>query len=255
MFFDTHAHFNDRRFADDREAAIKNAYDSGVSYILNVSYDEKSMQHSVSLSGKYSFIYAAVGIHPHYAEKMDNNLLEKVKSLSTKSKVVAIGEIGLDYFRDLSPRDIQKKWFKRQIELSSEVKLPIIIHVRDAYEDMVEIIKATDARNSGGIIHSFMGDIRTAREVLDNNFYISFSGPITYKNARDLIDVVKFVPEDRILIETDCPYLTPEPHRGKRNDSSLVVHVTEKIAEIKGKSVEEIANITTGNAKRLFNIQ
>ncbi|OPZ90512.1 MAG: putative deoxyribonuclease YcfH [Firmicutes bacterium ADurb.Bin419] len=254
MLFDTHAHFNDNRFKHDRDEMIKKAYESGVSYILNVSYNIPSLEHSVSLARRYNYIYAAVGIHPHYSNEMSDEVLSKIQSMAENKKVVAIGEIGLDYYRDLSPRDVQKKCFVKQIDLAKNLKLPIIVHIRDANEDALSVLKAENAKEVGGIIHSFSGDVMMAKGVLDNNFYISIGGPVTYRNARNLIDVIKFVPDERLLIETDCPYLTPEPFRGKRNDSSLVRLVAEKIAEIKGKSYEEIADITTNNAKRLFGI-
>ena len=254
MLFDTHAHFNDNRFKHDRDEAIKKACESGVSYILNVAYNVPSLEHSVSLARRYSYIYAAVGIHPHYSKEMNDEVLDKIRSLAKNKKVVAIGEIGLDYYRDLSPRDVQKKCFIKQINLAKKLKLPIIVHIRDANEDALSILKAENAKDVGGIIHSFSGDVEMAKEVLDNNFYISVGGPVTYRNAKNLVDVIKFVPEKRLLIETDCPYLTPEPFRGKRNDSSFVRLVAEKIAEIKGKSFEEIASITTNNAKTLLGI-
>ncbi|HEY9060519.1 MAG TPA: TatD family hydrolase [Pseudobacteroides sp.] len=254
MLFDTHAHFNDKRFKDDRDEAIKKAHESGVSYIMNVSYNIPSLEQSVSLAKRYSYIYAAVGIHPHYSKEMNDEILDKVRSLAQNKKVVAIGEIGLDYYRDLSPREIQKKWFVKQIELAKEINLPIIVHIRNANEDALKVIKDENARDVGGIIHSFSGDVNMAREAMDNNFYISVGGPVTYRNAGNLVEVVKYVPEDRLLIETDCPYLTPEPFRGSRNDSSLVRLVAEKIADIKGKTFDEIAEVTTNNAKRLFKL-
>lgn len=254
MLFDTHAHFNDNRFKYDRDEAIKSAYESGVSYILNVSYNIPSIEQSVSLSRRYSYIYAAVGIHPHYSKDISEEVLDNIRAFAENKKVVGIGEIGLDYYRDLSPRDDQKKLFVRQIDLAKDLKLPIIVHIRDANEDALKVLKDEDAKSVGGIIHSFSGDVNMARQVLDNNFYISVGGPVTYHNARNLVDVIKFTPDDRLLIETDCPYLTPEPFRGKRNDSSLVRLVAEKIADIKGMSFEEIAHLTTNNAKRLFNI-
>jgi len=254
MLFDTHAHFNDHRFKDDRDQVITKAYESGVAYIMNVSYNLSSLEHSVSLARRYDYIYAAVGIHPHYAKEMDDQVLQKIRSLTTNQKVLAIGEIGLDYYRDLSPREVQQTWFIKQIELAKEVKLPIVVHIREANEDALQVLKAEHAQEVGGIIHSFSGDLRMAREVMDRNFYISVGGPVTYRNAKNLVEVVKFVPEDRLLIETDCPYLTPEPFRGARNDSSLVRLVAEKIAQIKGRSFEEIAQITTANAKKLFGI-
>lgn len=254
MLFDTHAHFNDNRFKHDRDEAINKAHEDGVSYILNVSYNIPSLDQSVSLSRKYNFIYAAVGIHPHYSKDMDGELLIKLRNLTQNKKVVAIGEIGLDYYRNLSPVDIQKDCFIKQIGLAKELNLPIIVHIRDANDDALDILKAENAKDVGGIIHSFSGDVKMAKEVLDNNFYISVGGPVTYRNARNLTDVVKYVPDDRLLIETDCPYLTPEPFRGKRNDSSFVRLVAEKIAEIKGESFEKVAEVTTTNAKRLLKI-
>jgi TatD DNase family protein len=254
MLFDTHAHFDNSRFKHDRDESIRNAHDKGVSYILNVSCNIPSLEQSVSLSGKYSYIYAAVGVHPHYVKDMNEEIINKIRRLAENKKVVAIGEIGLDYYRDLSPRGIQKKWFIEQIGLAKKLKLPIIVHTRNSDEDAFNVLKAENAKDVGGIIHSFSGDVKMAKVALDNNFYISISGPVTYNNSMNLINAVRFVPDDRLLIETDCPYLTPEPFRGRRNDSSMVRLVAEKIAEIKGRSFEEIANMTTNNAKRLFNI-
>ncbi|MCX7921362.1 MAG: TatD family hydrolase [Clostridia bacterium] len=254
MLFDTHAHYNDNRFKHDRYEAIEMAHNSGVSYILNVSYSIPSLNQSISLSKRFSYVYAAVGIHPHYASELNDELLNQIRSLAANKKVVALGEIGLDYYRNLSPQDVQKLWFAKQIALAKELDLPIIVHNRDAHEDVYSILKSEDAKTVGGVIHSYSGNVEMARKLLDNNFYISISGPVTYRNAKELADVVRFVPGDRLLIETDCPYLTPEPFRGKRNDSSLVRLVAERIAEIRGASLEEIARVTTDNAKRLFRI-
>lgn len=254
MLFDTHAHYDDARFNEDRNAVIEKAFNSGVSYILNASSDVSSCVESVSLTQEHENIYAAVGIHPHHAAEMNENILDMLLGLASRPKIVAIGEIGLDYFYDNSPRDIQKYWFARQIGLAAYVKLPIIVHDRDAHEDILEIIKHENARRVGGVFHCYTGSVEMARELLNHGFYLSFGGPVTFKNAKRAIEAVKYVPEDRILIETDSPYLTPEPFRGKRNDSGYVRLVAEKIAAIRNTTFEEISRITTENAKRLFNI-
>ncbi len=255
MLFDTHAHYNDQRFEEDRHEIIRNAHEEGVSYILNASSDIPSISFSVSLSQEYDFVYAAVGVHPHNAAEIDESLLETLKEYAKMPKTVAIGEIGLDYYYDNSPREIQKYWFARQIGLAKSLNLPIIVHDRDAHEDVMNIIKAEDAKAVGGVMHCFSGSVEMARDLLDMNFYISIGGPVTFKNAKKAIEAVKYVPMDRLLIETDSPYLTPEPFRGKRNYSGYVGLVAEKIAGIKGVTFEEIAEITTNNAKRLFGIK
>ncbi|MGI6776641.1 MAG: TatD family hydrolase [Acetivibrionales bacterium] len=254
MLFDTHAHYDDSRFDEDRHEAIKRASESGVRYILNVASDTASAVESTNMAQEYEFFYAAVGVHPHYVEGMDNNTLETLERLASHKKVVAIGEIGLDYYYNNSPREDQKLWFARQISLARNLNLPIIVHNRDSHEDAMSIIKKENARQVGGVFHCYSGSAEMAKILLDNNFYISFGGPVTFKNARRVIEVVKSIPNDRLLIETDCPYLTPEPHRGKRNESCYVGLVAEKIAEIKGMSFEDIARITTENAKGLFKI-
>ncbi|AUS95151.1 hydrolase TatD [Clostridium thermosuccinogenes] len=254
MLFDTHAHFDDERFDDDRDEVIRKAHESGVSYILNASSDMDSSRKSMALADKYDFIYAAVGVHPHSAGEMKEDDLEILAGYASHPKVVAIGEIGLDYYYDNSPRNVQKYWFARQIRLAREVGLPVVIHDRDAHEDTLAIIKAEGASEVGGVFHCYTGSVEMAKEVLKNNFYIALGGAVTFKNARKLLDVAKFVPEDRLLIETDCPYMTPEPYRGKRNDSGYVRLVAEKIAELRGVTFEEIAQITAQNARRLFKI-
>lgn len=254
MLFDTHAHFDDERFDDDRDEVIRKAHESGVSYILNASSDMDSSRKSMALADKYDFIYAAVGVHPHSAGEMKEDDLETLAGYASHPKVVAIGEIGLDYYYDNSPRNVQKYWFARQIRLAREVGLPVVIHDRDAHEDTLAIIRAEGASEVGGVFHCYTGSVEMAKEVLKNNFYIALGGAVTFKNARKLLDVAKFVPEDRLLIETDCPYMTPEPYRGKRNDSGYVRLVAEKIAELRGVTFEEIAQITAQNARRLFKI-
>ncbi len=254
MIFDTHAHYDDDKFDEDRDSLLKELHSNGIEYILNASADINSLDASIELSGKYDFVYAALGIHPHYAEEITEDIIEKIKILARNSKVVAIGEIGLDYYYDNSPRDIQRYWFERQIELAKELQLPIIIHDRDAHEDTVNIIKKTDAKQVGGIFHCFSGSREMALDMLKHNLYIAVGGAVTFKNSRKIKEVVEAVPLDKLVVETDCPYLTPEPYRGKRNNSGYLVHILEKIAEIKGVSMNEVAEATLINAKKVFKI-
>lgn len=255
MIFDTHAHYDDERFDEDRDTLLKQLHQEGISYILNASASPESLEDSIELSEKYPFIYAALGIHPHDADKMNEDLIDKIRVLSKKDKVVAIGEIGLDYYYDNSPRDTQKYWFERQIELAKELKLPIIIHDRDAHEDTVNILKKTDAGQVGGIFHCFSGSAQMALDMIKLNMYISIGGPVTFKNARKTIEVVQAVPLEKLLVETDSPYLSPEPFRGKRNNSGYLVHIIRKIAEIKGISESEVAEATLANAKKVFRLK
>lgn len=254
MLFDTHAHYDDPKFDKDRYEVIEKAHESGVSYILNAASNICSAVECIALTQEFEFMYAAVGIHPHNVEDLNDNTIVTLADFAKREKVVAIGEIGLDYYYDNAPREIQKHWFARQIALARGMQLPIIVHDRDAHEDTMNIIKAENAKSVGGVFHCYSGSVEMAREVLANNFYISIGGAVTFKNAVKAIEVVKYVPDDRLLIETDCPYMTPEPYRGRRNDSSYVRLVAEKIAEIKGLSYEELADITTRNAKELFRI-
>jgi TatD DNase family protein len=255
MLFDSHAHYDDEKFKDDRYKVIENVHRGGVSYILNASTNLASAIDCIAFAQEFEYVYAAVGIHPHNAEEVNNNSMVALADFAGDKKVVAIGEIGLDYFYNNSPKEIQKHWFARQINLAVELNLPIIVHDRDAHEDTMKIIENEKAESVGGVFHCYSGSVEMAKELLKKNFYISIGGSVTFKNAKRIIDVVKFVSLDRILIETDCPYMTPEPFRGKRNDSGYIRLVAEKIAEIRGKDFEEIASITTENAKRLFKIK
>jgi TatD DNase family protein len=254
MLFDSHAHYDDERFDKDRHEVISMAHRDGVACILNASSDMASIKESISLSREYPFIYAAVGIHPHSVSDMDENTVSKIADFAGNPKVVAIGEIGLDYYYDYSPRELQKKWFARQINLARELKLPIIVHSRDAHEDTLRLIKDEAAKDVGGVFHCYTGSVEMARELLDLNFYIGVGGAVTFKNARKLLDVVRFIPEDRLLIETDCPYMTPEPYRGMRNDSRYVRLVAQKIAELRNIPFDRIVEITAKNARTLFKI-
>lgn len=253
MYFDSHAHYDDPRFNDDRFSVLESLNENGISNIVNVGSDIKTSKQSVALAEKYGFVYAAVGIHPHEVKKMNESSLDEIVRLSEHKKVVAIGEIGLDYYYDNSPRDAQRFWFKKQMKLAWDLKLPVIIHSRDATEDTIKICKESKIR--GGVIHCFSGSEETAKIFLDLGYHISFAGPVTFKNAKSLPQVAKIVPEDRLLIETDSPYMAPEPHRGERNCSVYVKCVAEKIARIRGTEPEHIAKITSDNAKALFKIK
>ena len=251
--FDSHAHLDDERFSDDRESVIASLADNGVAFVANIGADLKSSKTSLALAEKYDFIYAAVGVHPHDAKDMTDITLSKIARLASHKKAVAIGEIGLDYYYDNSPRDTQKYWFKKQMHLAKDLNMPVVIHSRDAMEDTIKICR--ENKVCGGIIHCFSGSCESAKIFLDLGYHISFAGPVTFKNARSLTEVAKIVPEDRILIETDSPYLSPEPVRGSRNYPANVRFVAEKLAEIRGVTVEHIAQKTLENAKKLYRIK
>jgi TatD DNase family protein len=254
MLFDTHTHLNDQAFEEDREQVIRRAQEEGVSLLVNIGFNRETIPQTLKLAESYDFIYAAVGWHPHDAGDMKEEDLQWIEELSKHPKVVAIGEMGLDYYWDNAPRDVQKDVFRQQIALAKRVKKPIIIHDRDAHRDVVDILREEGADEVGGIMHCFGGSYDIAKECLDLNFYISFGGPLTFKNAKKPKEVAKKIPLDRLLIETDSPYLTPHPYRGKRNESSYVRYVAESLAEIKELSYEEICRITMDNGKRLFKI-
>lgn len=255
MLFDTHAHLNAEQFAEDQDEVIRRAKENGVGKIVNIGFNRETIPSSLALAEKYDFIYTAVGWHPQDAKDMREEDFDWLRDLSKHEKVVAIGEIGLDYYWDTSPKDVQQKIFRQQIQLAKELNLPIIIHDREAHQDIVDILKQEKASEVGGIMHCFSGSMEMARECLDMNFYISFGGPVTFKNAKKPKEVAKQVPIDRLLIETDCPYLTPEPYRGKRNESGYVKYVAEAIAQLREMEVEELVNITYKNALSLFRIQ
>ncbi|MBG9815676.1 TatD family hydrolase [Bacillus safensis] len=254
MLFDTHAHLNAEQYNEDLEQVIERAKSEKVEKIVVVGFDRPTITRAMELIEEYDFIYAAIGWHPVDAIDMTDEDLAWIKDLSQHEKVVAIGEMGLDYYWDKSPKDVQKEVFRRQIALAREVNLPIVIHNRDATEDVVTILKEEGAAEVGGIMHCFTGSLETAKACMEMNFYISFGGPVTFKNAKKPKEVVKEIPSDRLLIETDCPYLTPVPFRGKRNEPSYVKYIAEQIAELREISFEELAELTTKNAKKVFRI-
>ncbi|NPC94934.1 TatD family hydrolase [Bacillus sp. WMMC1349] len=255
MLFDTHAHLNAEQYHEDLKEVIARAREEKVEHIVVVGFDRPTINRAMELIEEYEFIYAAIGWHPVDAIDMTDEDLSWIKELSSHEKVVALGEMGLDYHWDKSPKDVQKEVFRKQIALAKEVNLPIVIHNRDATEDVITILREEGAEQVGGIMHCFTGSAEIARECIDMNFYISFGGPITFKNAKKPKEVAKQIPIDRVLIETDCPYLTPHPFRGKRNEPSYVKFVAEQIAELKGLTYEEVAAKTTENAKKLFNMK
>ncbi len=254
MFFDSHAHYDDKKFDRDRHGLIDEINKTGVSNIINVGADISSSKESVKLANRYDFIYASVGVHPHDVSKMSEGDISILTDLASDPKVVAIGEIGLDYHYDFSPRDVQKLWFRRQLQLAKELKLPVIIHNREAHADSMEIVQSEGISRIGGVFHCFSGSYEMAEKLLQMGLYLSVAGPVTFSNAKKLVEVVKRIPMDRMLIETDAPYLAPEPFRGKRNDSGYIKFTAEKIAEIKDMTLEEVAKQTSDNAKRLFGI-
>ncbi len=252
--FDTHAHYDDERFDEDRAELLASLPEKGVELVINVGCDIPSSEKSVELAEKYPYIYAAVGVHPHEAKGFGPEAEARLRSLAGHDKVVAIGEIGLDYHYDLSPRDVQRTVFARQIGLAKELGLPFAVHEREACKDCLDILKAEGVGERAGVMHCFSGSRETAKILLDMGMYLSVGGPITFKNNVKTVDMVAYAPIDRLFIETDSPYLAPEPRRGRRNDSSLVRYVAEKIAAVKGMDVSRVIEITTENAKKFFRI-
>ncbi len=254
MFIDSHAHLQDRKFLNDQDKVIANAQNAQVSKIICVGYDYATSCEAVSLAKKYENIFAVVGVHPHDAKSLNDKVLADLYELAKEPKVVAIGEMGLDYYRNLSPQDKQKQAFVEQIKLAKELYKPIVIHDRDAHQDVLEIIKQEKAGINEGIMHCYSGNLPFAIELMKLGFYISFAGPLTYKNAKKSHEVAARITLDRVLIETDCPYLTPEPNRGKRNEPAQVIAVAAKLAELRRKSLEEIGAITSANCQRVLRL-
>ncbi|MGG1572729.1 TatD family hydrolase [Fictibacillus sp. NRS-1165] len=252
--FDTHAHLNAIQFEEDLEEVIQRALDEGISHIVVVGFDRPTIKGAIKLADTYDFIYAAVGWHPVDAVDMTPEDLQWIEELASHPKVVALGEMGLDYHWDKSPKDVQKKVFCQQIQLAKKVKLPIIIHNRDATQDVVDILKSEGAEEVGGIMHCYSGSLEVAKQCMEMNFYISFGGPVTFKNAKKPKEVAREIPLDRLLIETDCPYLSPHPLRGKRNEPSYVKYVAEAIAELREMPLENLVKKTSDNARQLFGI-
>lgn len=252
--FDSHSHYDDEAFDEDRYEVIKEISDAGVIGILNCGASLKGARDSVILANKYDFIYAAVGIHPSYAEEVNSDVLAEIEQLCSNEKVRAIGEIGLDYYWEENPsRDIQKEAFRAQMQLANNLALPVVIHDRDAHKDTLEIMK--EFPEVKGVVHCFSGSVEFAKECLRLGYYIGFTGVITFKNAKKIMEVAREVPVDKILVETDCPYMAPTPYRGKRNQSPYIIQILGKIAEIKEIPIEILNNQIISNTKQLLRIK
>ena len=252
MYFDTHAHYDDQRFDPDRGEILSRMAGAGVELIVDPASDIASAKTAQSIAREYGFVYFAAGVHPHEASEAGDNYLDEIRALSRDAKCVAVGEIGLDYHYDFSPREVQRRVYAEQLALSLELHKPVIIHEREAVQDNLDILKTHPGVR--GVVHCYSGSWETARVLLDMGFYLGFTGVVTFKNARRVLEVVEKMPLERMVIETDSPYMAPVPHRGERNSSLLVHLVAEKIGELRGMETAEVARITMENGRRLYGI-
>lgn len=255
VLVDTHAHLDIEDFDADRDEVVKRAALGGVAAIVNASFDLDSSRRSVDLAGKYRGIYSLVGIHPHDAGDVPEGYLDVLRDLAGKAAVVALGEMGLDHYRDLSPRPAQQRVFREQLALARELDMPVVIHDRDAHGDVMSILRQDGVPARGGIMHCYSGSWEMAQECMKMGFYISIAGPVTYPNAARLKDIAARLPLDRMLVETDCPYLTPQAYRGKRNEPAYVRLVAEEIASLRGMSPADFARAATANTEKVFGIK
>ena len=254
MIFDTHAHYDDEQFNEDRDTLLNSMAEGGVGTIVDVSASLESWDEVVELTEKYPFVYGAAGVHPDYVGDLNEDNFAYLEEVAKKDKIVAIGEIGLDYYWDKEGHDLQKKWFVRQLELAEKLNKPVIIHSREAAADTFEIMKEYSSRVSG-VIHCYSYSPEQAREYVKMGFYIGIGGVVTFKNAKKLKEVVEEIPLERIVLETDCPYLSPEPNRGKRNSSLNLVYVADQISKLKGVTYEEVIKVTEENARKLYQME
>lgn len=253
VIFETHAHYDDEIFDEDRKELFKSLLDNEIEYVVNVGASMESARNSVGLAANYEFIYAAVGVHPSETAALTESDMEWLKNEALHNKkVVAIGEIGLDYYWDEPDKATQKKWFERQLELARQVTLPVIIHSRDAAKETLDIMKAHKAEELGGVVHCYSYSKEMAKDYLDMGFYFGIGGVVTFKNAKKLKEVVEYLPIESILLETDCPYLAPEPNRGKRNSSLNIPFIAKTIAELKNLEYDDVIRITSENAKKMY---
>jgi TatD DNase family protein len=248
---DSHCHLDDSKYDEDREQAIERARDAGVELLLAIGTGNgpPDLEAAIRLADRYPFFYASIGVHPHDASKADEETFTRLGALAAHPKVVAVGEIGLDYHYDLSPREVQRAVFARQLALAAETGKPIVIHTREAWDDTLAALPA--ALPHGGIMHCFTGDAAQARQALDRGFHLAFGGVLTFPKAEPVRDAARLTPDDRLLVETDCPYLAPIPHRGKRNEPAFMVETVRRLAEVRGATVEHIAEVTTRNFRNL----
>lgn len=252
MIFETHAHYDDEAFDEDRDSLLNSLYEAGIEYVVNVGAGIETTKKTLELTERYPFVYGAVGVHPSETAELNEDNFKWLRETAKKPKVVAIGEIGLDYYWDTPDRQIQKEWFLRQMDLALELKLPAIIHSRDAAADTYDMIKAANLKLTGGVIHCFSYEKEMAKNYLNMGFYLGIGGVVTFKNARKLKEVVEYAPIEQLVLETDCPYLAPEPNRGKRNSSLNLTYVAKEIARLKDIPYEEVISITEENAKRMY---
>ncbi|MDE7340482.1 MAG: TatD family hydrolase [Lachnospiraceae bacterium] len=255
MIFESHAHYDDEAFDEDRDALLRSFAENGIDMVLNIGASLESCRRTLALVEKYSFLYGAIGVHPSETGELTEAGLLWLKERCALEKVVAVGEIGLDYHWKEPEPSVQKKWFERQLEMAKEVKLPVVIHSRDAARDTLDIMKNSHAETTGGVVHCFSYTKETAREYLEMGYYFGIGGVVTFANARKLKEAVSYIPMDRILLETDSPYLAPEPNRGKRNSSLNLPYIAKEIAALKGLDYEEVLAVTHGNAEKLFRLQ
>ena len=251
---DTHCHLDFPDYNDDRDDVLKAARDAGITKMVNIGCDLKSSQASVDLADRYPQIYAAIGFHPHDAKSYDDQMEKQLRAMANNFKVVAIGEVGLDFYRDRSPRDVQREVFVRQMRLARELGLPLVIHIRDAYEEAIDVLIAEKAYEGNVVLHCFSGTVKDAERALDYGMYLSFGGVLTFSNSR-LPELVRNVPLDQIILETDAPFLTPHPHRGTRNSPAMVALVYQKLAEVLNRDLREIEAIIDGNAQKFFEFE
>ncbi len=252
MLFDTHAHMNDPAFDEDREQVLLGLKDKGVEYMMNIGCCLESSQDCIKMAETYPFVYASVGTHPDSADEVDAAVIEQYRQMAKHPRVLAIGEIGLDYYYETIPRETQQKAFRMQMELARELKMPVIVHERDAHDDAMRIIK--EFKDVTGVFHCYSGSAEMARQLVNMGWYIGFTGVLTFKNARKAVETAERIPLERIVLETDCPFMAPEPFRGKRNDPGYLYRMAERLAEIRGISVEEVHAATMENAKRLYRL-
>lgn len=251
--FDTHAHLSDEAFDEDRHSLIPKLFESGVTRIIDVACDVRTADRTIELIDRYPFIYGTVGMHPHDVSAMDNAMMDRISDILQHKKMLALGEIGLDYHYDLSPRECQKKWFAEQLELAKQLGYPVVLHIREAFGDCMDILHA-HRDGLRGVMHCYSGSVETAFECLDLGLKFSFGGAVTFKNAKKPVEVVQKLPLDSIMLETDCPYMTPVPHRGERNHPGFMHLTAEKIAEARGISAEEVCSATYKTANSFFGI-
>ncbi len=254
MIFETHAHYDDEQFNDDREELLESLPNQGIEYVVNIGASIETSKKSIELANKYPYIYAAIGVHPNEVEELNEDKILWLKESAKDPKVVAIGEIGLDYYWKEPDPHIQKEWFDRQMSLAKELNKPMVIHSRDAAKDTIDMMKEAGSRDMSGVVHCYSYSLESAKIFLDMGFYLGIGGVVTFQNGKKLKEVVEYTPIDRIVLETDCPYLAPIPNRGKRNSSLNIPYIAEEIAKIKGLDYDEVVHITNMNAKTMYRL-